>query len=69
MTFDDLWRRNLSRKDPVISSTDSQADASFARDPVFGESALEDPDETEMNRFLERLEGTLLIDDIGERGA
>ena len=69
MTFDELWRRNLPRKDPVISSIGSEAEASSFRDPAFGESALEDPDETEMNRFLEWLEGTLLIDDIAERGA
>jgi hypothetical protein len=73
MTFDELWRRNLLRKDPVISSGDSasdrQAESSSFRDPAFGESAFEDLDETEMNRFLEWLEGTLLIDDLGERGA
>ena len=69
MTFDELWRRSLPRKDPVISSIDSQAEASFFRDPAFGESAFEDLDETEMNRFLEWLEGTLLIDDLGEREA
>ena len=64
MTFDELWRKNLLRKDPVIPSSDSPAE-----DLAFGESALEDLDETEMNRFLEWLEGTLLIDDIAERGA
>ena len=69
MTFDELWRRNLSHKDPVISPIDSQAEASSFRDPAFGESALKDLDETEMNQFLEWLEGTLLIDDLGERGA
>ena len=69
MTFDELWRRNLPRKDPVISSTDSQAEASFVSDPAFGESAFENPDRTEIERFLEWLEGTLLIDDLGERGA
>ena len=69
MTFDKLWRRNLPRKDPVISSIDSQAEASPLRDPAFGESVLEDLDETEINRFFEWLEGTLLIDDLGERGA
>jgi hypothetical protein len=42
MTFDELWRRSLPRKDPVISSIDSQAEASFFRDPAFGESAFED---------------------------
>jgi hypothetical protein len=69
MTFDELWRRILPRKDPVICSIDSQTEASSFRDPAFGESAMEDLDETEMNQFLEWLEGTLLIDDLGERGA
>ena len=69
MTFDELWRRNLPGEDPVISPLDSQAEASFFRDPPFAESGFEDLDETEMNIFLERLEGTLLIDDPGERGA
>ena len=69
MTFDELWRRNLPRQDPDISSIDSVVEASSFRDPAFGESALDDLDETEMNRFLEWLEGTLLIDDIAERGA
>jgi hypothetical protein len=69
MTFDQLWRQNLPRKEPVISSTDSQAEDSFFRDSAFGDSAFEDMDETEMNRFLEWLEVTLLIDDLGERGA
>jgi hypothetical protein len=69
MTFDELWRRNLSRKDPDVSSIGSEAEASSFRDPAFGESAFEDLDETEMNRFLEWLEGTLLIDDLGERRA
>ena len=66
MTFDELWRRNLARNDTDISSTGSETEPSFGRDPAFGESALEDPDETETNRFLEWLEGTLLIDDLGE---
>jgi hypothetical protein len=39
------------------------------RDAASGESALEDLDETEMTRFLEWLEGTPLINDLGERGA
>ena len=68
MTFDELWRRNLPRKDPVTSSTEDQAEASFFRDPAFGELAFEDPDETEMDRFLEWLEGTLRIDEFGHRG-
>ena len=65
MTFDELWGQNLARKNPVISSTESQAEGSSFRDPAFGESALGGLDETEMNRFLEWLEGTLLIDDLG----
>jgi hypothetical protein len=69
MTFDELWRRNLPSKDPVVSLSDSQAEGSSFRDPVSGESAFEDLDEPEMNRFLEWLEGTLLIDDLGERRA
>ena len=69
MTFDELWRRNLARKDPVISSTDNQAGAPLFRDPGFSELALETLDETEVNRFLEWLEGTLLIDDLGEHEA
>ena len=69
MTFDELWRQNLPRKDPVISSADSQAEASFVRDPASAETAFENLDDTEMSRFLEWLEGTLLIDDLGERGA
>jgi hypothetical protein len=69
MTFDELWRWNLPRKDRVSSSTDSQAEASFVRDAAAGDSAFEDLDETEMNRFLEWLERTLLIDNLGERGA
>ena len=68
MTFDELWRRNLGHKDSFISSVDSQAEASSFRDPAFGESAFEDLDETEMNGYLEWLEGTLLIDDLGDRG-
>ena len=67
MTFDELWRQNLPRKDPVSSSSDSQAEAPHFRDPASGESEFEDLDETEMNRFLEWLEGTLLIDDADER--
>ena len=69
MTFDELWRRNLQSEDRVISPTDTQAEASFFRDPAFDESVFEDLDETEMNRFLEWIEATLLIDDLGERGA
>lgn len=69
MTFDELWRQNLPRKDPVISSIDSQAEVPLFSDPTFAGSAFEHLDEPEMNRFLEWLEGTLLIDDVGERGA
>ena len=66
MTFDELWRQNLAHKDP---SSESQAEGSSFRDPASGESAFEDLDATEMKRFLDWLEGTLLIDDLGERGA
>ena len=69
MTFDELWRQNFRSKNPVNSSTDSHPEVSSFRDPAFGESGLEDPNETKMNRFFEWLEGTLLIDDIGEGGA
>jgi hypothetical protein len=41
-----------------------QAEASFVRDPDFGESAFEGLDQTEVNRYLEWLEGTLVIDDL-----
>ena len=69
MTFDELWRRNLPSLHPVISSTDSQTDASFFCDSAFNKYAFDDVDETEMNQFLECLEGTLLIDSLDEGGA
>ncbi|MBV8828513.1 MAG: hypothetical protein JO217_04375 [Acidobacteriaceae bacterium] len=69
MNFDELWRRNLTRKDPDIPSLDSQGEASFFRDPAFGNSAFEDLDETEMSRFLQWLEASLMIDDLGGHGA
>jgi hypothetical protein len=69
MTFDEFRCRNLPPEDPVISFTDSRAETWFFRDPAVGDSAFEDLDETEMNRFLEWPEGTLLIDDLGEGGA
>ena len=65
MTFDEFRRRNSPPEDPLIPSADSQAAASFFRDPAVDDSAIEDVNETEMNRFLEWLEGTLLIDDLG----
>jgi len=65
MTFDELWRRNLPRKDPDIPSPDSQGEASFFRDPAFGDSDFENLDEAEVNRFLEWLEETPMIDDLG----
>jgi hypothetical protein len=69
MTFDEFRHGNLPPEDLVVSSADSRAETWSFRDPAVGDSAFEDLDETEMNRFLEWLEGTLLIDDLGEGGA
>ena len=69
MTFDELWRRNCSCKDRVISFIDIQAETSFLCDPACGESAFEDLDEEEMNRFLECFEKMLMIGDPDQRGA
>jgi hypothetical protein len=68
MTFDELWR-NLPHKHPAIPSLDSQAETSLFRDSGSRESAFEDLDEEEIDRFLGWLEGTPLIDNLGERGA
>jgi hypothetical protein len=68
MTFDELWRRNLPHKDSAIPSLDSQAEASLFRDSGSRESAFEDLDEKELDRFLGWLEGTPLIDDLDEHG-
>jgi hypothetical protein len=66
MTFDEFRRRNLPPEDGAISSTHSQAQSSFFCDPTVDDSVVEDLNEPEMNRFLEWLEGTLLIGDPGE---
>ena len=64
MTFDELWRQNLPRKDPLIFSNDRPSEGSSFRNPGCSESVFEDLDETEMNRFIEWLERTLLSDDL-----
>ena len=69
MTVDEFRRRNPPTDHPDISSTDSDAVASSFRDSAAGDCPIEDLDKTEMNRFLEWLEGTLLIDDFEEGGA
>ncbi|MBV9265952.1 MAG: hypothetical protein JO061_07280 [Acidobacteriaceae bacterium] len=59
MTFDELWRRNLTRSNrPVLSSIDTPAEFSGDAAPI--ESVFDDLDEAEMNDFLEWLETTLL---------
>lgn len=65
MTFDEVRRRNSPPEGPLIPSADSQAAASFFGEPAVDDSAVEDLNETEMKRFLQWLEGTLLIDELG----
>lgn len=65
MTFDEFRRRNRGPEDPVISAADAQAAASFFRGAA-DDTAIDHLNKAEMNRFLEWLEGTLLIDDLGE---
>ena len=55
MTFDELWRLDLERKSGVDS-------AAKEREVVRSVTAPDAPDEAEVNRFLEWLEKSLMID-------
>ena len=69
MTFDEFRRRNLQPEDPTIYSTDSQAENSSLHHRAARDCAVEHPDKTEMNRYLEWLEEMLLTEDCGKGGA
>jgi hypothetical protein len=55
MTFDELWRLDLERKSGVDS-------AAKEREVVRSDTAPDAADEAEVNRFLEWLEKSLMID-------
>jgi len=55
MTFDELWRLDLERKSGIDS-------AAKEREVVRSDTAPDAPDEAEVNRFLEWLEKSLMID-------
>ena len=58
MTFDELWRMNLTAKDALRSSIEPGEDSALCEDPVLDNPVSDDPDETEMKRFLDWLETT-----------
>jgi hypothetical protein len=60
MTFDELWRMNLADDDALMSSVEPAEDIELFQDPVLEGPILDDPDETEMNRFLDWLETRFL---------
>ena len=55
MTFDELWRLDLERKSGIDS-------AAKEREVVRSDTAPDAADEAEVNRFLEWLEKSLMID-------
>ena len=69
VTLDELWRQN-GGEDARTSPLHMPAHPAFPVDSsVVDGSALEDLDETEINRFLNWLETGLQLDDFGEWAA
>ena len=60
MTFDELWRLDLARQRALTNSIDKAEEIELFDDAVSNCSALDPPDDGEVNRFLEWLEQSLL---------
>jgi uncharacterized protein YegL len=67
MTFDELWRLELAGKRRFKYSIDEPAEKPSIDGPGSSDFAFDDLDETDMNRFLEWLE-TSLLSDSSENG-
>jgi hypothetical protein len=59
MTFDELWRRDPRRKRALLSSTGEPQEAELCEGAPVNGSVFIDPDEAEVNRFLDWLEKNL----------
>jgi hypothetical protein len=60
MTFDELWRLDLAPNGGLTSSMDTSAEAGCVDCGASNGYVFADLDETEMNRFVEWLENSLL---------
>jgi len=67
MTFDDLWRLNLPRKDSIAPSIKTSPEADFIDGSPSTHSDFTDPDKQEIDRFLQWLEQSALSDDSRKR--
>ena len=62
MTFDELWRLDAALKRAFTDSVDPAEGVERSDDSVSIDPALDDPDEGEINRFLQWLEESLQSD-------
>ena len=67
MTFDELWRMNLPRKDSATPSIKPLPQVDFIDGSPSTDSDFKDPDPLEIERFLQWLEQSLHSDDSRER--
>jgi hypothetical protein len=66
MTFDELWRRDLRRKDPLLCSNETPDEADVFEASAETAFVFIDPDRAEINRYLNWLEKSLLLDAAAE---
>jgi hypothetical protein len=59
MNFDELWRANLARKPGTPNAIEPSRNNIKVIDPVPADLTVDDPDRSEINRFLDWLERTL----------
>jgi hypothetical protein len=67
MTFDELWRRDSPREGAPIPATDTPEAMEIFKDTDSDRLVFDDPDEREINRFIEWLEQSLPSDEKGKR--
>jgi len=60
MTFDELWRANLSEKRIVTNSESNVPDIDLPGARMETDAATDQPSEAEVNRFIEWLEKSIL---------
>jgi hypothetical protein len=66
MTFNELWRRSLRRKSDHECSIDTPQGADVLNGEAVNSSPFSDPDQAEINRYLDWLEKSLLSGEAGE---
>ena len=59
MTFDELWRRSVAPERDAMNSGGETEDADMFDVSTLADARLDEPEEWEVNRYLEWLEKTL----------